>query len=535
VVTGRADALRGRPGCATSRGVRSALAILAALAAVAAFGACGHHAAPADAAVALAPPPLPGVPPPPPPPPEFPPGTQSLRLARSAPVRLAPGRDAERIGTVAQDTRVAWSKAARAPGCQKSWVEIAPRGWVCADVLRASDKAPTGVELPRLDSDELVPGVYGKVTDAGAPTWRLVTPADEARARREQRRHHKGRHRHKHDAPPADEPASHPGDADDADAPPPPEPIADPDGRKMVPGDPLVGSVNVRKYAEVVVGGKTFWKIEPHKNVYLLATAIRQHAPSGMHGVRLGDDTGLTLPIAFVEPRGHARSVWTHARAWGGGGVRRLAARAAVGVLEVAKDRRGKATAYRIGAREWIAAADARLVEAAPPPAGLALGERWVDVDLDREVVVAYEGTLPVYATLVSSGVKDHPTEPGVYRIWRKVAETDMRGLTGESPYSVATVPWTEFFAPEKGLALHTAYWHDRFGKPVSHGCVNLAPIDARWLYFWTDPWVPPGWTMAAGVVDAPGSIVRVRSAAEPSPPLRGYAAQVAARQGGPP
>jgi L,D-transpeptidase catalytic domain len=504
--------------------VRSTLAILAALAAVAA---CGHRAAPADAAVARAPSPVPGVPPPAPPPPEFPPGTRSLRLARSAPVRLAPGTDAERIGTVAQDTRVAWSKTARAPGCQRSWVEIAPRGWVCADVLRASDRAPTGVELPRLDPDELVPGVYGKVTEDGAPTWRLVTPEDEARARRA-RHHHKPRHRHER-AEPAAEPASQPDDDDAAAA---PAPIVDPDGRKMVPGDPLVGSVNVRKYAEVVVGGKTFWKIDPHKGVYLLATSIRQHAPSEMHGVRLADDTGLTLPVAFVVPRGHARSAWSHARAGGGAGVRRLAARTAVGVLETAADRRGAATAYRIGAHEWIAAADARLVEAAAPPPGLGAGERWIDVDLDREVVVAYEGTLPVYATLVSSGVKDHPTEPGVYRIWRKLAETDMRGLTGESPYSVATVPWTQFFAPEQGLALHTAYWHDRFGRPVSHGCVNLAPVDARWLYFWTDPWVPPGWTMAAGVVEAPGSIVRVRSAAEPAPPLKGYAVAVAARPG---
>ena len=53
---------------------------------------------------------------------------------------------------------------------------------------------------------------------------------------------------------------------------------------------------------------------------------------------------------------------------------------------------------------------------------------------------------------------------------------------------------------------------------------MNLAPADARWLYFWSDPQVPAGWTMAAGVTERPGSIVRVRSAAEPDPPIRGYA-----------
>jgi hypothetical protein len=132
-----------------------------------------------------------------------------------------------------------------------------------------------------------------------------------------------------------------------------------------------------------------------------------------------------------------------------------------------------------------------------------------------------------VYATLVSTGTKDTPTDPGIYRVWKKVMETDMRDLQSEDPYSVATVPWTQFFFPDDGLALHTAYWHDKFGTARSHGCVNLAPVDARWLYFWSDPWVPPGWTMTAGVVEAPGSVVRIRTAAVPDPPLRGYAKRV--------
>lgn len=103
-----------------------------------------------------------------------------------------------------------------------------------------------------------------------------------------------------------------------------------------------------------------------------------------------------------------------------------------------------------------------------------------------------------------------------------------MNGLNGEDPYSVATVPWTQFFSPIKGLALHAAYWHDRFGRPLSHGCVNLAPRDARRLYYWSDPQVPPGWTSTQGVVEAPGSIVRVRSSADPNPEFKGYAKKVA-------
>jgi hypothetical protein len=77
-------------------------------------------------------------------------------------------------------------------------------------------------------------------------------------------------------------------------------------------------------------------------------------------------------------------------------------------------------------------------------------------------------------------------------------------------------VPWTQFYA--KDLALHTAYWHDKFGIRKSHGCINLSPVDSRFLYFWTEPHVPPGWSMANGVESLPGSMVRVRSRQDPTP-----------------
>ena len=197
-------------------------------------------------------------------------------------------------------------------------------------------------------------------------------------------------------------------------------------------------------------------------------------------------------------------------------------------MLEIARDAKQQPFAVRIGPAEWIDTSAIRLIESAPPPALIEPGERWIDVDVDTEILVAYEGDTAVYSTMVSTGAKDTPTETGVYRMWLKESEADMKGLNGEDPYSVATVPWTQFFSPEKGLALHTAYWHDQFGVRRSHGCVNLAPRDARWLYFWSDPQVPPGWTMAAGVVEAPGSVVRVRSKDDPDPQLRGYAKKVA-------
>jgi hypothetical protein len=174
-----------------------------------------------------------------------------------------------------------------------------------------------------------------------------------------------------------------------------------------------------------------------------------------------------------------------------------------------------------------MAPQDLRIFEPSAPPPLLRPNERWIDVDLDKQILVAFEGELAVYATLVSSGAKDTPTQTGLYRIWLKESEADMKNLKAEDPYSVATVPWTQFFYSEDDLALHTAYWHDGFGKPKSHGCLNLAPRDARWLYYWSDPQVPPGWTMTTGVVEAPGSVVRVRSAADPNPQWKGYAKKV--------
>jgi len=443
-----------------------------------------------------------------PPPPDFPEGTRSLELTRTVGVRLEPGDDAKRIGTVAVDTRVRWTGTAQAKGCKKSWVEIQPRGWVCGDYLTPSKKPAMGREVPMLDRGELVPGVYGKVTAPNSVTFALETPDKKKDAKKKAPKPN-----------PTTGPVTSPGQID----PPPkgPEP-------KMIEDKPLVGSVTVRQWEEITVGGKAYWKVSQKDNEYVLASAIRTHNPSLYTGARLGDETGWTVPIAFVWPKvtGY-QSTYTTNKANGGGIKRQLTARTPVAILETTNDPTGKPLAYRIGDGEWIRAHDVRVFTPVPPPKLLAKGERWIDVDLDSQILVAYEGELPVFATMISSGTKDTPTDTGEYRMWLKESEADMKNLKSEDPYSVATVPWTQFFSPENGLALHTAYWHDQFGTKKSHGCVNLSPKDARWLYFWSDPQVPPGWTMAAGVVEAPGSIVRVRTKDEPNPPPKGYAKKV--------
>lgn len=444
---------------------------------------------------------------PPPPAPEpspFPPETLSLKLRRTVGVRYEPYEAAKRIGTIAIDTRVSWTRTAKGEGCSTVWVEIRPRGWVCAEYLEPRPELPRGDELPRLDKGELVPGIYGKVVDQGATTVLLPPPPKAAKGK-------KAKGKGAKPSAPVTSPNQLTSEGEDV---------------ELLPGKPVVGSVNVRQYKELTIDKRLYWKISPTENELLLASQIHRHRPSEYRGARLGDDSPMRAPVAVVWPRGGGLTAWTRTTAKTGT-KRQLPRRTIVALLETFSDPAGKPLAYRIGEGEWIDAFSLRLFTPAPPPADLQPNERWIDIDLESQLLVAYEGELAVYASLVSSGTKQTPTETGVYRIWKKMAENDMNGLSGEDPYSVATVPWTQFFSPEKGLALHTAYWHDGFGTTKSHGCVNLSPTDARWLYFWSEPFVPPGWTMSAGILEAPGSIVRVRSKAEPTPELRGYAKRV--------
>jgi lipoprotein-anchoring transpeptidase ErfK/SrfK len=88
----------------------------------------------------------------------------------------------------------------------------------------------------------------------------------------------------------------------------------------------------------------------------------------------------------------------------------------------------------------------------------------------------------------------------GTFLIHAKHVSATMDGDEATDSYDLRDVPYIQYFF--EGYALHGAFWHDDFGKPRSHGCVNLAPADAAWLFEWTDPVVPPEWH---GAVNAEG------------------------------
>jgi lipoprotein-anchoring transpeptidase ErfK/SrfK len=116
---------------------------------------------------------------------------------------------------------------------------------------------------------------------------------------------------------------------------------------------------------------------------------------------------------------------------------------------------------------------------------------------------------VPVYATLVSTGKEGYETPRGVFRILAKHVSNPMDDFTLGEPYAIDEVPYVMYF--QQNVALHGAFWHRGFGAVRSHGCVNLTPIDAHWLFDWVHPFRPEGWHGVYSTDTDPGTIVWVR------------------------
>jgi hypothetical protein len=141
---------------------------------------------------------------------------------------------------------------------------------------------------------------------------------------------------------------------------------------------------------------------------------------------------------------------------------------------------------YRIGDGRWVEGTQIGVARPKLRPLSIGPTERWVGVCLEEQTLVAYEGDRPVYAALLASGLAGMPTVQGIFRTWRRLATGVMAGGDPQwgSYYYIEDVTWTCYFY--SGYALHTAYWHDAFGAPRSHGCVNLSPHDAWWVFQWS-------------------------------------------------
>ncbi len=253
-----------------------------------------------------------------------------------------------------------------------------------------------------------------------------------------------------------------------------------------------VGYVWVSVQGATTYEGRDYYQINPGE--YVPAEALAFYRPSAFQGVALAEqpERPFAWILTAVQPL----------RTPGG----ELNADAPVygryeRVQIFAAEQVGDQVWYLIGPDQWIIQTAVAKVELAPLPAGVDAGAAWIDVNLFEQTLAAYVGDRMVYATLVSSGLPGWNTPPGLFQVWRKVEAGKMSGAYNRPDYYfLEDVPWTLYFNAD--IALHGAYWHNSFGYRHSHGCVNLAPLDARWLYNWaTDAvWVQvrPGQELAS-------------------------------------
>jgi hypothetical protein len=232
----------------------------------------------------------------------------------------------------------------------------------------------------------------------------------------------------------------------------------------------------------------------------LLATdRLEPIRASSFHGLALDE---LELPVAFAMRRG--AQLYTGHPKRGLGIARALGYREAL-PLSGQRARLGGTEFREVVGGDWIRDDGLLVIE---PPAELPSFARdevsWLWISIRQQSLVAYRGRKPVYVTLVSTGADgagdpktSRSTVQGEFRIHTKHVTARMDSDDPADAYDHRDVPWVAYFS--EGYALHAAYWHDAFGTPKSHGCVNLSPADARWLFQWTEPAVPLLWHGAIG------------------------------------
>jgi lipoprotein-anchoring transpeptidase ErfK/SrfK len=378
---------------------------------------------------------------------------RSVEILRSEePLSMRPDKGSPRRGAAAKGARLPLYGATRGPGCGGRWLLVGPAAWVCETVVRTSAEPPlTPVESPPITDG--LPHRYYFVGPDGSLGYAKLSLAEEG--------------------------------------------IPD---AELEPGF-AVGVVQVAQR-----GAGDPFGLTTH-GLWLPMRDLSPARPLHFTGAKLAGALDVawvnteTTPV-FAKPAGERAK----------GEVRARFER--VNVLE---SRKASGSQWiRIGERHWLRGRDVRVATAAEPPPGLRPQERWIDVDIDSQILTAYEGSRPVFATLVSTGKgrgkSIQATPKGIHRVWVKLVSTDMDNLEDEEAsryYAMQAVPWVMFF--DKGYGLHGTFWHRSFGNVRSHGCVNLTPRDAQWLFYWTSPRLPAGWTAALPTEYEPGTLVRVR------------------------
>lgn len=426
-----------------------------------------------------------------------------------------PSRSAERLGYFRAGSSLPLTGArAGEEGCGAGWYPVAPRGFVCAEgaaTLDADDPVVAAYRGHAPDFSQKLPYIYGTVRRPGPIYSRLPTRAEAESAEE-------------------DLPArmaswlSAPGEIGAGYAQQvwlkggsPPDARAAWEARSSDTLPAFLGAGKILPTpdgqtshgSELVVA-----RMKPRQGLSLLQTLLFEGRRYGLtsdldvvptdrlrpiqgserHGVEIGK--GLDFPFAFV------RSEKARLKRYEKGKLVDAGPATYWSVIKLTGKQSffNKRLHFETADGSYISDQDASRLDAAKRmPAWGKNGERWLDVNVSKQTLVAYEGTRAVYATLISTGEAgledpEHSkaTKRGIFRVHTKHVSTTMDSDAVGEEFELRDVPYVQYF--EEGYALHGAYWHDRFGTPKSHGCINLTPQDARRLFFFTKPELPEGW-----------------------------------------
>lgn len=458
-------------------------------------------------------------------------GPKVAPLEMASPVYARPDKQAEKIGYLRIGTRVARSeRPISLAGCPGGWYAVRPLGFVCVDeddhtlslehpLVRAIDVEP--------DRSRPMPYSYAFVRAVAPNYMRVPTRQEQFASEMRLERHLRNWKKLTHEwdaldvgandvplgphglavgpipdhARPLDMSRRFGGDGDEQ------VPWWLERGRSIpnvapfdVPENALIAS-RAQRHAGVALIGSFVAGEEAQYRRFAITTdarlmpADKLKADSGspFHG---HDLRSIGLPVAFgwrktahfwrVEDGRLRRGQALSPREF----VPLTGASRMIGDVRVIEARDGR----------WLRSSDVRVaVKPRELPWYATSDRRWIDVSILNQVLVLWEGAQPVYATLVSTGRdglgdpdKTLSTPLGTFRIQQKHVTTTMDSSAADNEFELRDVPWVMYF--KGGYALHGAYWHDDFGRARSHGCVNLSPIDARYVFEWSAPNVPEHW-----------------------------------------
>jgi len=354
-------------------------------------------------------------------------------------------------GIVRRGTVLKVGKQVSGNGCKDgSWYEATPFGYVCTSLGFNVSDSPSGNRygVPPAKVNTHLPYQYSRVITKRAPRYfRIPTVEEEKQARRAMEK--KGST---------------------------PEVVS-----TLMEGDYFLALAE-KETREA--DGAVFYRTV--RGRFVRESDVELRNPDVVRGEELGHD-GWTLPLAFVY--GEDRDLFDLK-----GGKANVTGKAQKhGRFAVTEELSVGGVLYLAGKPGAVRREDLRVARQAKRPGDVPANGKWIHVNLKEQTLVAYEGDKPVYATVISSGKEGYEPPTGLFEVQQKYISTTMNATDPiDGFYEVEEVPWTLYY--HGGYALHGAYWHTDFGKVRSHGCTNIAPVDARWLYYWSEPEVPAAW-----------------------------------------